>query len=118
MKRKTRGLVYSTETGRLCAGCGQVPAQCSCARNRQPAAADGVVRISRQTKGRKGAGVSVISGLPLSEPEMKTLAKELKQRCGTGGTVKNGVIEIQGDHRQQLLDLLVAAGHSAKLAGG
>jgi len=79
---------------------------------------DGVVRISRQNKGRKGAGVSLISGVPVTEAELKTLAKTLKQKCGTGGTVKNGVIEIQGDHRELLRDLLQQAGYTVKLAGG
>jgi len=118
MKKKTQGLVYSTETGRLCPGCGQVPKQCRCKKEQRQAPADGVVRISRQTKGRKGAGVSLITGLPLTGVELKTLAKTLKQQCGTGGTIKNGVIEIQGDHRQQLLELLKKAGYTAKLAGG
>jgi len=76
------------------------------------------VRISRQTRGRKGSGVSILSGLPLDENELKTLAKQLKKRCGTGGTVKNGIIEIQGDHRNTLLKYLVQSGYKAKLAGG
>lgn len=77
-----------------------------------------MVRISRQTKGRKGSGVSLVSGLRLTEPELKILAKELKQKCGSGGTVKNGVIEIQGDHREVLLFSLKSAGYTVKLAGG
>ena len=77
-----------------------------------------MVRVSRQTKGRKGAGVCVITGLPLSEADLKKLAKQLKKKCGSGGTVKNGVVEIQGDHRQMLVDALIKAGYKAKLAGG
>ena len=119
MKAKNKGLVYSTDSGRLCPDCGEAAAQCSCrAVRKTTVGGDGVVRISRQTKGRKGAGVSLITGLPLAEAELKALAKKLKQQCGTGGTVKGGVIEIQGDHRQQLVTLLAAAGYSAKLAGG
>lgn len=72
----------------------------------------------RQTKGRKGKGVCLITGLPLTEEELKKLAKELKQRCGTGGTVKDGVIEIQGDNRDLLLEELRSRGYQPKLAGG
>ncbi|SHO52223.1 translation initiation factor Sui1 [Desulfopila aestuarii] len=117
MKKTRQGLVYSTETGKLCPGCGQPPKQCSC-KKAQVVPNDGVVRISRQTKGRKGAGVSLISGVPLAEAELKVLAKNLKQKCGTGGTIKNGVIEIQGDHRELLRELLQQAGYTVKLAGG
>ena len=120
MNKKNRGLVYSTDSGRLCPGCGERPEKCSCRKQQKGAAvpSDGVVRISRQTKGRKGAGVSIITGLALGPAELKALAKSLKQQCGTGGTVKDGVIEIQGDHRQQLLGLLQKAGYTVKLAGG
>lgn len=115
VKRKT--LVYSTDTGQTCPGCGHPLKNCCCSeKSGQPG--DGVVRVSRQTKGRKGAGVCLITGLPLSEPELKTLAKQLKKKCGSGGTVKNGIVEIQGDHRQTLVDALIKAGYHAKLAGG
>ena len=76
------------------------------------------MRVSRQTKGRKGSGVCLITGVPLGEAELKKLGKQLKKKCGSGGTVKNGVIEIQGDHRQLLADLLTKLGYKAKLAGG
>lgn len=79
---------------------------------------DGIVRISRQTKGRKGKGVTLINGLLLTEEELKALAKELKQHCGVGGAVKSGVIEIQGDQRDSLLAVLKDKGFNAKLAGG
>ncbi len=75
------------------------------------------MRVSRQTKGRKGAGVSIISGIALDDADLKKLAKQLKQKCGSGGTAKNGTIEIQGDHRQTLVDALVKLGYKAKLAG-
>lgn len=117
MRKKSNGLVYSTETGRLCPGCGETVSACRCKKQQQPVG-DGVVRISRQTKGRKGAGVSIITGLPLAEAELKALGKKLKQKCGTGGTVKGGVIEIQGDQRQKLVELLREEGFKPKLAGG
>ena len=79
---------------------------------------DGVVRIRRETSGRKGKGVTTISGIPLSNEELKTLAKTLKKRCGTGGAVKDGIIEIQGDHRDVLRQTLSALGYQVKLAGG
>ena len=79
---------------------------------------DGTVRIRRETKGRKGKGVTTVSGIGLAEIDLKTLAKQLKQKCSTGGTVKDGVIEIQGDHREKLKTELEKLGHTVKLAGG
>jgi translation initiation factor 1 len=79
---------------------------------------DGVVRVGRETKGRKGAGVTVITGIPTHPEGLKQIAKELKQKCGTGGTVKNGVIEIQGDLRDMLVKELSARGYTVKKAGG
>ncbi len=111
-------LVYSTETGGRCPDCGQQLKKCRCAPKRQDVPNDGVVRVSRQTKGRKGSGVSLVSGVPLVGAELKKLAKELKQNCGTGGTVKDGIIEIQGDHRQALVECLKKKGFTVKLAGG
>ncbi len=112
-------VVYSTAHGRMCPECGKPVACCIC-RQRQPArpAAQGIVRIGRQTQGRKGKGVTVITGLPLSDAELKTLTRELKARCGSGGTVKDGVIEIQGDHRDPLLEELKKRGWDAKRSGG
>lgn len=117
-KQKQRGLFYSTETGRTCSGCGHPVARCCCAQRQTAPRGDGIVRVSRQTKGRKGAGVSLITGLPLPEAELKKLAKKLKQRCGSGGTVKDGVVEIQGDHRDLLVQALQEAGYTVKRAGG
>jgi translation initiation factor 1 len=74
--------------------------------------------VERSTKGRKGKGVTLITGLPLENDSLKELAKKLKQKCGTGGTVKNGIIEIQGDHRQLLAEHLNLLGYKAKKAGG
>jgi translation initiation factor 1 len=82
----------------------------------KPAAAS--VRVGRETKGRAGKGVTVITGLPLRADELETLASQLKRRCGSGGTVKDGTIEIQGDHRDQLITELVRRGYSAKRSGG
>jgi translation initiation factor 1 len=79
---------------------------------------DGTVRVSRETRGRKGKGVTLISGVPLGAEALAVLAKDLKQRCGTGGTVKDGVIEIQGDHRDRLIEELQNRGYRVKRAGG
>jgi len=117
-KPKSNGLVYSTDGGNNCSGCGHPLKQCCCSRQKIPQQGDGIVRISRQTKGRKGSGVSIIAGLPLGGPDLKKLARQLKKKCGSGGTVKDGVIEIQGDHRDVLLDVLQNMGYTAKLAGG
>jgi translation initiation factor 1 len=76
------------------------------------------VRVGRETKGRAGKGVTVISGLPLSPPEIEALAGELKKRCGSGGTVRAGVIEIQGDHRDTIVAMLGKFGWPAKKSGG
>jgi translation initiation factor 1 len=78
----------------------------------------GGVRVGRETKGRRGKGVTVVTGLPLNAMEIKKLARQLKQKCGSGGTVKDGVIEIQGDHRDTLVELLTAMGWTAKRSGG
>ncbi len=80
--------------------------------------ADGRVRVSRETSGRKGKGVTLVTGLPLSVDALEALCRELKQRCGAGGSVKDGVIELQGDHRETVLQALQARGYPAKLAGG
>jgi len=79
---------------------------------------DGIVRIGRETKGRKGKGVTIISGVPLDPPGLLALGKELKKRCGSGGTVKDGIIEIQGDHRDMLLEELQKRGWKVKRCGG
>lgn len=79
---------------------------------------DGVIRIHRETKGRGGKGVSIVTGLPLAEASLKELAKQLKQHCGTGGTVKDATIEIQGDQRERIKLFLEKLGYKVKLAGG
>jgi translation initiation factor 1 len=117
-KLKNAGLVYSTDSGRTCPGCGHPVRQCCCSKEASRPKGNGVVRVSRQTKGRKGAGVCLISGLPLDDEGLKKLAQQLKKKCGSGGTIKDGIIEIQGDHREALVDMLVQLGYAAKLAGG
>lgn len=117
-KCKTEGLVYSTEFGKACPECGNPHGSCCCGQKKIKMPIDGVVRIARQTKGRKGAGVSLISGVPLEGNDLKKLAKQLKQKCGTGGTIKSGIIEIQGDHRDVLKQELLKLGYTVKLAGG
>ena len=115
------GLVYSTEAGRCCPDCGEALNSCRCDQQAEAdrlAALDGVVRIRRETSGRKGKGVTTVTGVPLAEPALKVLTKKLKQKCGTGGSVKAGIIEIQGDHRDVLKVALEAEGYTVKLAGG
>lgn len=102
-------LVYSTDTGRI-----STPQKSK----KQVPQGDGVVRITRQTAGRKGAGVSLITGLNLTERDLKSLAKAIKQRLGCGGSVKNGVIELQSDNRPLIQELLAKQGISSKIAGG
>ncbi len=116
-------LVYSTQTGRVCPRCGRPAAQCNCkkqpvAEKGPPSPRDGIVRIRRETQGRKGKTVSVIHGLPLDAPGLDDLARTLKQRCGSGGSVKEGTIVIQGDHRERLVEELSRHGYTVKLAGG
>lgn len=119
MNSRNSRTVYSTDSGRLCASCSKPQNVCVCQEKAKKAlSGDGIVRISRESKGRKGKGVSLISGLPLAADELKALAKKLKQLCGSGGAVKAGVIEIQGDHRDKLLAELVQQGYQVKLAGG
>lgn len=112
------GTVYSTEHGRMCPACGQPTAKCRCATSKAPPAGDGIVRVNRETKGRKGKGVTIVRGLPLGAAELKQLGRELKNTCGCGGTIKDGTIEIQGDHRQRLMEILQAKGWTVKQAGG
>lgn len=112
------GIVFSTRHGKMCPQCGAPVADCRCrTKSVSSAPGDGIVRILRQTKGRKGKGVTLITGVPLSGSDLDDLAKELKQRCGSGGTVKDGVIEIQGDHRETLVGELEKRGWKVKIAG-
>lgn len=117
-KLSTGGLVYSTEAGRMCPACRQSVAQCACGQRSAVPAGDGVVRVSRETKGRGGKAVTLVKGVALDSAGLASLGKQLKASCGSGGTVKDGVIEIQGDHTDRVLLALQALGHRAKRAGG
>ncbi len=115
-------LVYSTETGSICKLCQKPVSECACkkkkSRSRTNIKYDGIIRIQREVRGRKGKTVSTVSGFQLDDDELKLLAAQLKRKCGTGGSVKDGIILIQGDHRDALLSELKKQGYTAKLAGG
>jgi len=113
----TGGLVYSTDGGRMCPECRRPVTACTCKANAAPKG-DGVVRVSRQTKGRGGKSVTVVKGLALDAAALALLGKQLRTACGSGGTVKDGVIEIQGDHCELVMDALSKQGHRPKRAGG
>jgi translation initiation factor 1 len=111
-------LVYSTDGGRMCPGCRRPTASCACRAAAQPAAGDGIVRVGRETKGRGGKSVTLVRGLPLAGDELAALGKQLRSACGSGGTLKDGVIEVQGDHVERVLALLQQQGFKVKRAGG
>ncbi|MFZ4480817.1 MAG: translation initiation factor Sui1 [Rhodoferax sp.] len=111
------GLVYSTEAGRMCPRCRQPVASCRCTSNAPRPAPDGVLRVSSETKGRAGKGVTLVRGLALDESEIRTLGKQLKTACGAGGTVKDGVIEVQGEHCERVMAFLKDRGFVVKRAG-
>jgi len=108
MRNEDNPLVYSTDSGRIQADKPQQPID----------KGDGIVRIRRETKGRKGKGVTLITGLGMSGEELKKLCTTLKKQCGTGGAVKEQSIEIQGDNRDKIKVLLEKQGMKVKLAGG
>ncbi|MDO9165510.1 MAG: translation initiation factor Sui1 [Rhodoferax sp.] len=112
------GLVYSTEAGRMCPACRQPKASCRCGSAPARPAGDGVVRVSRETKGRAGKGVTLVRGLALDALALAALGKQLKTACGSGGTVKDGVIEVQGDHCERVIEMLKSQGFVVKRAGG
>jgi translation initiation factor 1 len=109
-------LVYSTDGGRACAGCRLPVAQCAC-QAKTLVQGDGVVRVSRQSKGRGGKTVTLVKGLALDATALALLGKQLRTACGSGGTVKDGVIEVQGDHCDVVMAALVKLGHQPKRAG-
>lgn len=106
---KNSKLVYSTDKGRI---------KDDQKKKETIPQGDGIVRLHKESKGRGGKGVTLIKGIPLGADELKKLSKELKQLCGTGGTVKDGVIEIQGEQREKLKPALEAKGYTVKIAGG
>jgi translation initiation factor 1 len=112
------GLVYSTDSGRMCPGCRQPVAQCQCAQLKAVPAGDGIARVQRETKGRGGKAVTVVRGLALDAEALAALAKRLKAACGSGGTVKDGQIEVQGEHGDKIVAFLQAEGFKVKRSGG
>lgn len=102
----------------MCPACGQPVAQCLCKAPKATLRSDGVVRVSLETKGRRGKGVTVIKGVPLDAVALADLGKQLRTACGSGGTCKDGVIEIQGDHRELAMQKLTQYGWVVKRAGG
>lgn len=118
-KAGTGGLVYSTDSGRMCPCCRQPLALCQCAALAKAAPrGDGSVRVSRETKGRGGKAVTLVRGLPLDDVALAALGKRLRSACGAGGTVKDAVLEVQGDHVDRVVAWLQQEGFGAKRAGG
>jgi translation initiation factor 1 len=115
-------LVYSTESGKICPSCQNPVSKCTCKKKKYRSQTnikyDGIIRIQRELKGRKGKTVTTVSGFQINADELKNLAAQLKRHCGTGGSVKDGVIIIQGDHRDTLITELKRRGYKAKVAGG
>jgi translation initiation factor 1 len=116
-KRSEGGLVYSTDHGRMCPTCRQAQESCICKAALVPKG-DGNVKVSRETKGRGGKAVTVVKGLPLDAESLAALGKRLRTACGSGGTAKDGVLEVQGDHAERVVAWLVAEGFKAKRSGG
>ena len=118
--RKTNpgGLVYSTEGGRMCPACRQPLAACACAVQSAAPRGDGIVRVSRETQGRGGKTVTVVRGFVGDAAALATLGKRLRTACGSGGTVKDGVLEVQGNHRERVIEWLTREGYTVKRAGG
>lgn len=110
--------VYSSESGRICPNCGVPKAQCRCKSSPQSPPTDGTIRVFRDSRQRNGKTVTLVSGIALPPEELRELTTSLKRLCGCGGAVKEGVIEIQGDHREKVLAELKSRGYKAKLAGG
>ena len=115
-------LVFSTETGKICSSCHNPVSDCACKkkklRSKSNIKIDGIIRVQREVKGRKGKTVTTVSGFQVKADELKNLATQLKRRCGTGGSVKDDIIIIQGDHRDTLVTELKNRGFKAKIAGG
>jgi translation initiation factor 1 len=115
--------VWSSESGRVCPDCGNPVTSCACKRgktekNPRNFPDDRIIRIMKETKGHGGKTVTIIGNIPIDNSRLELLAKQLKSRCGTGGTIKDGEIIIQGDHREVILQELAKQGYRAKIAGG
>ena len=117
-RRKKDPIVYSSDKGRICPSCGLPVSECAERKEKPKPKGDGIVRIQKESKGRRGKTVTAIRGLPLDDNALQKLASKLKHRCGTGGTAKDGTIEIQGDHCALLLSELKELGYTVKRAGG
>ncbi len=111
-------VVYSTEHGRHCQKCGRPLERCTCSAEDAPPSGDGTARVGLESKGRGGKTVTMVRGLRLSLAEMEALTTALKKRCGTGGALKDWVIELQGDKREEVVAELTRRGIRAKKAGG
>jgi translation initiation factor 1 len=111
-------IIYATGLGSLCPNCRRPVRECVCPKGAPGAAKPSSIRVGRETQGRAGKGVTTVSGLPLSIADIEALATKLKKRCGSGGTVRNGIIEIQGDHRDAIVAELTRIGWPAKRSGG
>lgn len=116
--REAGGLVYSTDSGRMCPNCRRPVANCVCSLAKAVTVGDGVVRVSREKKGRGGKTVTLARGLALEAGALSALGRELRAACGSGGTVANGVVEIQGDHVERVMQLLQGKGLVVKKSGG
>ena len=117
-KTGSGGLVYSTDSGRMCPTCRLPIADCVCAKKAPPAASgDGIVRVQRETKGRGGKAVTLVRGLALDADALAALGKRLRSACGAGGTVKDGVLEVQGDHVERVIEWLTKDGWTVKRVG-
>jgi translation initiation factor 1 len=121
----TQRLIDLLNIGGICPRCDKPHGQCTCSKNPPPTeksrpkpVGDGIVRVGRETKGRRGKGVTIITGVPLDEDGLRELAAKLKNRCGSGGTVKEDHIEIQGDHRETVVAELEKLGYKVKRSGG
>lgn len=115
--RSENPTVFTTESGRMCPNCGKPIAECICGKKQVQPAGDGVVRVGRESKGRKGKTVTLVSGAPLDDEALHALLSELKRLCGAGGTLKDGVLEIQGDHRDTVVEELKKRGFRVKKVG-
>lgn len=116
-KSSSGGLVYSTEHGRMCPDYRKPVDACICQQHTLPSG-DGIVRVSRENKGRGGKTVTVVKGVLRDAAGLTALGKQLKAACGTGGTIKDGIIEIQGDHVATIITALQKQGFTVKRAGG
>ncbi len=118
MSKNKSQIVYSTEGGKTCPSCGNPVDRCTCDNDKSQIPSDGVVRIRREVKGRKGKPVTIISGIPVTLDELKEISSELKRKCGSGGSVKENEIIIQGDHRNTIMNFLTTKEYTVKKAGG